>query len=241
MLGVEAKKEMDEQNRKAFLASLLPEPRERCQTPGPSLPRAGTAAHCRIPSRKTLHHTSVSGGSAGKDCLPGTSNIADLVCPFLYTTCALLLTSCWWALFQNYLFLRCLYVKELGNPGSQAWLLFLFYILSHKNGLKSCEVHLCSNFIFIQLICWTDGCRFKCPGCSLLARGCKAGQNPHLKPCKRQRSASCHKAKTKFRCLQGVICKIVREITLVFSFLYKRPEDSPAKIFEHIPKSRPTE
>lgn len=50
---------------------------------------------------------------------------------------------------------------------------FWSYVFSHTNGLKSCEVHLCSNFTFMQLICLTDGCRFKCPCCSLLAEAAK--------------------------------------------------------------------
>lgn len=55
--------------------------------PGPSLPRAGTVGHCHIPSPKTLHHPSMSGGSTGKDCLPGASNTAGLVLLSMHHMC----------------------------------------------------------------------------------------------------------------------------------------------------------
>lgn len=168
---------MIKQNGKAFLASVSPEPRERCQSQVLPCQELALLATAIFPAQKHFTTPPCLEEALGRIvCLEHL--ILLVLCSFLCTTCALLLISCQWGLFQNYLFLRCLYMKELGNPGSRAWLLFWCYILSHTNGLKSCEVHLCSNFIVIQLICWTDGHRFKCPGCSLLAWGCRAGQVP---------------------------------------------------------------
>lgn len=161
----------------------FPEPREGYQSPAPSqtpeLPNAGASAHLSIPSPETLCHPSVAGRCPGKGCLPGTLNILDShLCSSPYPSVTLFLTSWQWALFQNYLSLSCLYAKELGNPGSQARLPFWSHILSQTSGSKSSQVHLCSNVCFIQLICWSEGCRFKCPHSSHLSCSSGAGQSP---------------------------------------------------------------
>ena len=208
--------------------------------PCPALPNASASAHLHIPSPETLHHPLVPGESAGKGCLPGTLNIAGPhLCSSPYPSVTLLLPSWQWALFQNYLSLWCLYVKESGNPGLYARLLFWLHVLSQTNGLKSGEMHLCWTFSFIQLIRWSDECRFKCPCSSLLACGSKAGQSPSTSQTTQEtKRYIISQSQDKVSLSSRSDLQKAREIALVFSFLYRRPEDRPVKIFKHTPKSR---
>lgn len=209
--------------------------------PCPALPNAGTSAHLRIPSPGNQHHPSVAGGNNGKVSLPAMT--LNIVCPYLYyspyPSKTLFLTSWWWALLQNYLPLRCLYVKELGNPGSQAKLPLWSHILSQTNGLKFGQVHLCSNVRFIPHICWSDGCRFKRPHSFYLSCDSRAGQSPYKSQTileTKQYIISQSKDKVSLSS-KGDLQK-AKEIALMFSFLCRRPEDRPVKVFNHTPKSR---
>lgn len=208
--------------------------------PCPALPNADASAHPVFPAQKPF---TTPGRSSGKGCLPGTLCTAGPhSCSSPYPSVTLLLTSWQWALFQNCLSLRCLHMEELGNPRSHTRLLFWSHILSQTNGLKSGGVHLCSNFSFIQLICRSDGCRFKCPHSSLLACGSKASQSPSTSQTTQEtKQYIISESQDKVSSSSRSDLQRAREIALVFSFLYRRPEDRPVKIFKHTPKSRWTE
>lgn len=115
----------------------------------------------------------------------------------------------------------------------------LILYLKPDNGLKSGQENLCWNFSFIWPISCSDGCRFKCLQSSHLAWSFRPGQSPSKSQTTREtKQYTTSQSQDNVSLSSRSDLQKAKEITLIFSFLYRRPEDRPVKVFKHTPKSR---